>query len=242
MWHSLAVHFPASAAIVVLALVAWLKRKVIEAAVKALTHAVNDRFWKYVGAKASVVPHSDERKYKGTFHDFGKTRADEWFVTLLHDDVETKIRVSEARLFFGIPMGTLVEVDTEVKPDRTTEVIRRVRVPMRLNKVSCPPHADPRFLDGSLRRGSFFICRVRIANYSVPLGISAQRRHPIAGRWYFRTSFVRLQFLRCQVCRHSRQQSRSSTCEPIHSLRDLWASILCPRREGKKCLALPFQS
>jgi len=128
MWHTLAVHFPASAAIVVLALVAWLKRKVIEAGVKALTNVVNDRFWKYVRTKASVVSHSNERKYKGTFDDFGKSRADEWFVTLGHDDVETKIRVSEARLFFGIPMRTLVEVDTEVTPDRTTEVIRRVRV------------------------------------------------------------------------------------------------------------------
>ena len=129
LWHGfLALHPVAYVVPSLLLALIWLRHKAITAAVKmareVATTCVRNAARRWLGIEAR----GNERTYKGTFRDFGHTRPDEWFVTLANKDVETKIRVHEARLLFAVQLGSFVEVDTEVVPGRNYEAVRRVRV------------------------------------------------------------------------------------------------------------------
>ncbi len=108
--------------ILVLLIVA-IKARAIEASGRAIV----DWFSRKIQKKAPTDPRA--RTYKGKFQGFYRysNYLHEWFVTLLHKGVTTKVPTLKTNLLTGVQIGATVEIDTQVLPGAKVELVRRVR-------------------------------------------------------------------------------------------------------------------
>jgi hypothetical protein len=137
MWHSflelpLVVRIIASVGGAVLALYTAVKVKAIHAAMKKAIEAATSQFWKWLHEKLGCAHPQDgnQRTYKGIYQDYGyrSTPGPMHFFSVTYDRVTTTVPVLDTHLLFGIKIGTLVDIDTEVRSGYEYEIIRRVRV------------------------------------------------------------------------------------------------------------------
>lgn len=120
------------------AIVAWVKAKVISSAIGTFAKAIQGRFWKYVGKHvAQVTPTpsppssaANEKTYRGKFYSFSQYEnwPQEWCVTLINDGVMTKVHVARTNLLSGVSPGEFIELDTDLIPGNLFEHVRRVRI------------------------------------------------------------------------------------------------------------------
>ena len=113
-----------------------MKRKAVAALISSVKKAANERFWGYVRDQlkpeskqnSSALPH--ERTYRGTFYGCAQyaNYPNEWFFTLVHDGVTTKVPIFKTNLLSGVQNGALVEIDTQGGFARGTEAVLRVRI------------------------------------------------------------------------------------------------------------------
>jgi hypothetical protein len=112
----------------------WMKRKVIAAALSAITKAAKKKFWGWAHEqmKASEPPApSDQRTYRGTFQWYARSYR-QFFFTLEHDGATIKVPVAETDLFAELRRGDSVVIDTQVGIYIGEEVVLRVH---KLNKA-----------------------------------------------------------------------------------------------------------
>jgi len=88
--------------------------------------------WCWKELRKRVSPDPNAKTYKGTFQGFYQFEnyPHEWFFTVIHKCVITKVPTMKTNLLSSVQRGAFVEIDTQVLPGAKVEVVRRVRVQM----------------------------------------------------------------------------------------------------------------
>ena len=136
MWHNFLALPPGSQVMAWIvsagvALFVAIKRK----AIKKAGEVASARFWRWAYKKAALgrTQGTNERTYKGILEEYWYTSTprDMHFFRVTHDGEATTVEVLDTNLLYQIKRGKLVEIDTEVLPGCTYEIIKRVRTVTR---------------------------------------------------------------------------------------------------------------
>ena len=135
LWQSfLALHPWAYVTTAVLALVAFIKRKAIGAALSYLGRAAKKKFFGWFSKNLPLRDnHPHERTYRGQFQGLFQYENPprEWFFRLVDNGTEQTVPTHYSNLLSGVPYGSLVEIDTIRFRATLLERIVRVRVIQR---------------------------------------------------------------------------------------------------------------
>src|SRR5208337_1292268 len=110
------------------ALVVFIKRKAIGAAVLAAWKAITGKFFRWFSKNLPNQKPTNEKTYKGVFMGYSQYSnfPHEWSFTLVENGIEHKVPTMRSNLLSGVQPGAFIEIDTQVFPDAKVELIRRV--------------------------------------------------------------------------------------------------------------------
>ena len=131
LWYSfLSLHPWGYVSTAAVALVVFIKRKAIGAAMSEAWKAVKEKFFTWLSKNLPNQRPTNEKTYKGVFMGYYQysNPPHEWFFTLVENGTEHKVPTMRSNLLSGVQQGTFTEIDTQVLPGAKVEVIRRVRV------------------------------------------------------------------------------------------------------------------
>jgi hypothetical protein len=105
-----------------LALVAFVKRKVIGAVASTAQRAAKNKFFGWFSKNLPRENLGKERTYRGIFMGYAQYEnpPHEWFFTLVENGVTHKVPTWQSNLLSGVQPGSFVEIDTERIADRST--------------------------------------------------------------------------------------------------------------------------
>lgn len=139
LWYAfLALHPWGYVSTAVVLLIAFLKRKVISAAVSTGWKKLDSWFWEWIKRKVQAQPQAAQtgqavfRTYKGSFQDYyyQSHPFDHHILEMTCDGSSVKLEVVATSLFNGVKHGDFVEVDTEAAVGPYPELVKRVRKPI----------------------------------------------------------------------------------------------------------------
>lgn len=130
LWHAVVAHPVPYAVTALVALGAFIKRKMIGAASTASWKWIKGKFFGWLSENLPGQSPIHEKTYKGTFHGFQQysNYPHECFFTVTNKGVTTSVPTMRTNLLSSVREGALVEIDTEILPHYKVEVVRRVRV------------------------------------------------------------------------------------------------------------------
>ena len=108
----------------------YVKKETISAVTSAAKKAAKKKFFGWVSDNLPAQKPSTERTYRGPYwgQHYSSNFAEEHWFTIIDDGKTTTVPFHPTELLTVLSPGDIVEIDTDVLPNSTVEVIRRVRV------------------------------------------------------------------------------------------------------------------